>query len=187
MGVRYFPPVTSIYRVTFHNGIDNEPSPVIRYRLAGYLHPHMTNQYYSVCPDEAYLLELARPWKLFSFACAMGWLLFGALNFGIQDWDVGVTLIMGGLTYLLAPWSVYIILSAIRYRPAHWYLHVAAAFIAALFVVDWVYMLYHHMVGNQTYRGANFNASMPLYFLAGTVWLYRGSLKEFTFNIKNLS
>lgn len=145
----------------------------------------MTNQYYSFYPDKTCLVELVRPWKLFSFAIAMSWLLFGALNYGIQDWDVGVTLIMGGLTYLLAPWSVYIILSAIRYRPGFWYLHIVAALLAALFVVDWVYMLYHHLVGNQTLRDANFYASMPLYFLAGTVWLYRGSLKEFVSNIKH--
>ena len=112
--------------------------------------------------------------------------MFGALNYGIRDWDVGVTLIMGGLTYLMAPWSVYIILSAIRYRPRLWYLHIVAALIAGLFVVDWVYMAYHTLVGNQTYRDANFYASMPLYFLAGTVWLYRGSLKEVIANVKRL-
>lgn len=113
--------------------------------------------------------------------------MFGALNYGVKDWDVGVTLIMGGLAYLMAPWSVYIILSAIRYRPRIWYLHIVAALTSGLFVVDWVYMLYHTLVGNQTYRDANFYASMPLYFLAGTVWLYRGSLKEAIANIKRLS
>jgi len=146
----------------------------------------MTNPHYSLFLDKAHLLELVRPWKLFSFAIAITWLLHGALNFGIQDWDVGVTLIMGGLTYLLAPWSVYIILSAVRYRPAYWYLHIAAALITALCVVDWVYMLYHHLAGNPTYRDANFAVSMLLYFLAGTVWLYRGSLKELVSNIKSL-
>lgn len=146
----------------------------------------MTNHYYSFYPDKAYFLEMARPWKLFTFCVAMSWLLFGALNYGIGDWDVGVTLLMGGFTYLMAPWSVYIILSAIRYRPRLWYLHIVAALVAGLFVVDWVYMVYHTLVGNQTYRDANFYASMPLYFLAGTVWLYRGSLKELMANVKRL-
>jgi hypothetical protein len=116
----------------------------------------------------------------------MSWLFYGALNYGIGDWDVGVTILMGVLTYLMAPWSVYIILSAIRYRPRYWYLHIIAALIAGLFVVDWVYMLYHTIVGNQTYRAANFYASAPLYFIAGSVWLYRGSLKELITNIKKL-
>lgn len=93
---------------------------------------------------------------------------------------------MGVLTYMMAPWSVYIILSAIRYRPKFWYLHVSAALLAGLFVVDPVYMLYHTIMENQTLREANFFASTPLYFLAGSVWLYRGSLKELVENIKNL-
>lgn len=147
----------------------------------------MTPNNYSFLPDKAYLFELTRPWKLLSFSIAMSWLLYGALYFEIKDWDVGVTLLMGGLTYLMAPWSVYVILSAIRYRPRFWYFHVVAALIAGLFVVDWVYMLYHSIVGNPTYRDANFYASAPLYFLAGTVWLYRGSLKELIKNITNLS
>lgn len=51
-------------------------------------------------PDRADLAELARSWKLSSFAIGMAWLLFGALTYGISDWDVGISLLMGGLTYL---------------------------------------------------------------------------------------
>ncbi len=144
------------------------------------------NQDYSFYPDADYCKELARPWKFISFCIAMSWLLYGALNYDIMDWDVGVTIIMGVLTYLMAPWSVYIILSAIRFRPKFWYVQVISALIAALFVVDWVYMAYHTIVGNQTLREANFYASMPLYFLAGTFWVYRGSLNDFIENIKKL-
>ncbi len=144
------------------------------------------NSHYSFLPDRAYGQELLRPWKLTSFALAMGWLLYGALNYGIGDWDVGVTLIMGGLTYLLAPWSVYTIICALRYRPCYWYFHVLLVLIVGLFVVDWVYMLYHTLMGNPIYREANFYASAPLYFLAGTVWLYRGSLQMLLANIRSL-
>ena len=146
----------------------------------------MANHIYSFYPDKAYLRELIRPWKLVSFCFAMGCLLYGALNFDIMDWDVGITILMGVLTYMMAPWSVYIILSAIRYRPKFWYLQFSAALLAGLFVVDPVYMLYHTIMENQTLREANFFASTPLYFLAGSVWLYRGSLKELVANIKNL-
>jgi len=118
---------------------------------------------------------------------AMGLLLYGALNFDIADWDVGVTLVMGSLTYLMAPWSVHVILSALRYRPPLWYLQIIAALLVGLFVVDWVYMLYHAIVGNQTYRDANFYASAPLFFLAGTCWLYRGSLVELMANIRSIT
>ena len=147
----------------------------------------MTNSNYSFLPDEAYFRELIRPWKLVIFCIAMSWLLYGAILYDIKDWDIGVTLLMGGLTYLMAPWSVYTILSAIRYRPNFWYLQIIAALVAGLFVVDWVYMAYHTLVGNQTYRDANFYASAPLYFMAGAVWLYRGSLKEFLENVKKFS
>ena len=146
----------------------------------------MTTDNYSFLPDKAYALELIRPWKLVTLCIAMGLLLYGSFYFTIADWDVGVTLLMGGLTYLMAPWSVYVIISAIRFRPKFWYLQIVAALIAGLFVVDWAYMIYHTIVGNQTFRAANFYASTPLYFMAGFVWLYRGSLKEFWGNIKKL-
>ena len=146
----------------------------------------MTSQSYNFLPDKAYALELLRPWKVITFCIAMSWLLYGALFYSIADWDVGVTLLMGGLTYLMAPWSVYILLSAIRYRPKYWIFHVAGALIAGLFVVDIVYMGYHTLAGNQTFRAANFYASAPLYFMGGAVWLYRGSVKEFFQNIRHL-
>ena len=147
----------------------------------------MTKNNYSFLPDMAHARELLRPWKLITFCIAMALLLYGAIFFGIKDWDIGVTVLMGGLTYLMAPWSVYVLLSAIRYRPRYWYLHIIAAVVAGIFVVDWVYMAYHGAVGNPTYRDANFYASTPLYFLAGAVWLYRGSVKDFLENVKKLA
>jgi hypothetical protein len=116
----------------------------------------------------------------------MSVLLYGALNYKIVDWDVGITLLMGSLTYILAPWSVTLILSAIRYRQNNWIVHVLFGLLLGLFVVDWVYMLYHTLVGNETLRSANFYVSMPLYFLTGTVWLYNGSLKDLWLNIVRL-
>jgi len=146
----------------------------------------MSNPPAPFLPDRAWLRELVRPWKLLSFGIAMALLLYGALNYHIADWDVGVTLLMGSLTYLLAPWSVNTLVNAIRRRPPFWWLQILAALLAALLVVDWVYLLYHHLAGNQTYREANFLISLPLYFIAGTVWLYRGSLKHAWANIRRL-
>ena len=57
----------------------------------------MTQQY-SCYPDKGYYLELNRLWKLVSFAVAMSLLLYGAVNYEIADWDVGITLLMGVLT-----------------------------------------------------------------------------------------
>ena len=137
-------------------------------------------------PDRAYLAELARPWKLLSFAIGMGWLLFGALNYGISDWDIGISLLMGGLTYLSAPWSVGTILSAVRYRSRGWLLGIAMALFVAWVVVDGVYVLYHTIMENQMFRIESFFASSALYFLAGSIWLYRGSLRELLANVRRV-
>ena len=109
----------------------------------------------------------------------MAWLLYGATHYNIGDWDVGVSIIMGGLTYLLAPWSVFLIGSALRYRPRRWWAHILLAVMAAILVVDTSYVIYHTLAGNPIYRDANFRASIALYFLAGTIWLYRGSVRDF--------
>jgi hypothetical protein len=41
-------------------------------------------------------------------------------------------------------------------------------------------------MGNSMYRLENFRASSALYFLAGALWLYRGSAREFLRNIQSL-
>ncbi|MBS0577108.1 MAG: hypothetical protein JSS45_11925 [Proteobacteria bacterium] len=142
---------------------------------------------YSVLPDRAYLRELWRPWKLATLAVGMGWLLYGATHYNIGDWDIGVSIVMGVLAYLLAPWSMYVILNAIRYRPKWWWAHMAAALAAGIFVADTSYMAYHLIAGNPTYRDANFPASISLYFLAGGVWLYRGTLIELIRNASDIT
>ncbi|WP_157753820.1 hypothetical protein [Lysobacter capsici] len=139
----------------------------------GFFDPH-----YSVLPDRAYLRELRRPWKLATFAMGMGWLLYGATHYGIGDWDVGISIVMGGLTYLLAPWSVLLIGSGLRYRRRWWWAHMILAISVAIFVADTSYVIYHTLAGNPMYRDANFRASIAFYFIAGTLWLYRGSLKD---------
>lgn len=140
----------------------------------------------SLLPDRAYLSELARPWKLVSFAVGMAWLLYGALNYEISDWDVGISLLMGGLTYLCASWSVATILAAVRYRSRRWLFASAVALLVAWVVVDGIYVLYHTFMGNQMFRIENFYASSALYFLAGSFWLYRGSTREFLLNVRRV-
>ena len=124
------------------------------------------------------LAELARPWKLATLAIGMAWLLYGALNYAIADWDVGISLLMGGLAYVLAPWSVRLLVQAVRERDGDSPRKVMLALLAAWLVVDGVYVTYHTLLGNRMFREDNFYASSALYFLAGFIWLYRGSLKE---------
>jgi len=137
-------------------------------------------------PIQQYFAELVRPWKLLSFGVGMAWLLYGARNYGISDWDVGISLIMGGLTYLCAPWSVRVTLHCLRYRPRFWGLWIIAALFVAWIVVDGVYVLYHTVMGNQMLRLENLYASSALYFLAGAIWLYSGSLRDFLSNVRAL-
>ena len=137
-------------------------------------------------PNRLDTRELIRPWKLCAFAIGMAWLMFGALNYGIADWDVGISVLMGILTYLFAPWSVRTILIGIRYRPRYWMPKIGIALFVAWFVVDGVYVLYHTAMGNQMFRTENFYASSALYFLAGAVWLYYGSLRELLANVRSV-
>lgn len=137
-------------------------------------------------PDRLYFIELLRPWKLVSFGIGMAWLLYGAINYGIADWDVGISLIMGGLTYVCAPWSVSMIINAVYRRPAGWILQVVVALVVAWLVVDSVYWVYHTAMGNRMFRLENLRASSALYFLAGAFWLYRGSVREFLRNVVSL-
>jgi hypothetical protein len=139
----------------------------------------------SMLPDRAYVAELVRPWKLLSFAIGMCWLLFGALNYGISDWDAGISVLMGSLTYLCAPWSVGTILVAVRQRSPGWILRIVTALFVAWIVVDGIYALYHTLMGNRMFRIENFYASSALYFLAGSIWLYRGSLRELLSNARD--
>ena len=114
----------------------------------------------------------------------MCWLLYGAVTFGIADWDAGITLIMGILTYVCAPWILRVVLLAFRERPPYWYLWIVAALAVAWVVIDGVYVLYHTTVGNRMFREDNFYASCPIYFLAGAFWLYRGSVKDFLADVR---
>lgn len=135
-------------------------------------------------PDRSYIAELKRPWKLASFSVGMAWLLYGALTYGISDWDVGISLLMGSLTYLTAPWSVRVILLSIKLRQQYWLLWIGIALAVALFVIDGEYYLYHSWLGNEMLRRENFYASSALYFLAGSIWLYRGSVMDFIKEIR---
>lgn len=115
--------------------------------------------------------EWRRPWKLFSFTLGLGWLLWGALTFDISDWDVGVSLLMAGFTYLLAPAAARVVMHR------DWR-QLPLAVLAWWWSVDGVYMAWHLAVGNVTYREANFYASTCLFWLCGFIWLPRAALRQ---------
>lgn len=128
------------------------------------------------------LQEYLRPWKLGSFTLGMGWLIWGTYYYQFQDWDVGVSLAMGLLAYLLAPWSVWVFIKR------RWTL-VPIAIFSAWFTIDGVYVLYNELMGHWYIREENFYASACFYLLCGFGWLYKGDLKslldEFRHVIRN--
>lgn len=123
--------------------------------------------------------EWRRPWKLALLAIGMAWLFYGASQYNFSDWDLGISLLMGALAYLLAPWSIRTFYQAVRAprRPRPGPLLLALFF--GWFTVDGIYVAYHTLMGNQMLRSANFYASGMLFLLAGAVWAWRGSVAEF--------
>jgi hypothetical protein len=117
--------------------------------------------------------EFLRPWKLATLILGIILLLIGSAVMPAPDWDVGVSLIMAILTYLTAPWFIYVI------RRMNWKMIPLALFLAWL-SIDGCYWLYWTMVnpGALFMRSANAFASTFLYLLMGMVWMYSGSLLE---------
>lgn len=126
--------------------------------------------------------EYARPWKLVTLAFGIALLIAGSFYEPAPDWDVPISFIMAGLTYLAAPWSVRVLFER------RWKL-LPAALIATWFAVDgcyWTYWHFRNPAALELMRSANFAASLPLYGLCGVAWAYRGSLRELVADLRRL-
>ena len=55
------------------------------------------------------LNEYLRPWKLATLAIGLALLIAGSFYYHAPDWDIPISLIMAGLTWLAAAWSVAVI------------------------------------------------------------------------------
>jgi len=114
---------------------------------------------------------MMRPWKLITLALGLAVLVAGAYYEQLADWDVGVSLVMGILTYLTAPFVVRTL-----YR-LDWH-RIPLALLLAWFSIDGSYWLYNEVAGHPYVREANALASTPLYFIMGLVWLWDGTLTQ---------
>lgn len=127
------------------------------------------------------MTEYLRPWKLFTLAIGITLLILGSFYYQAPDWDIPISIIMAALAYLTAPWSLGVILERkLRLWPA--------MLLATWFTVDGCYAIYWHFqdpVALEMMRAANFPASLSLYGMCGILWLYRGSLGQLFFDIKN--
>lgn len=126
--------------------------------------------------------EYLRPWKLAALAVGIALLILGAIYTPAPDWDVPISFIMAGLTYLTAPCSMRTLLER------QWRLFPLALFFTWL-SVDGCYALYWHFknpAALEAMRSANAPASLSLYGICGVIWLYRGSLRDFFAEVRSL-
>lgn len=118
--------------------------------------------------------ELLRPWKLSTLAIGIILLVFGSFYYQAPDWDIPISLIMAGLSYLTASQSMHVILER------RWRLWPLMLF-STWFTVDGCYWIYWHFknpMALELMRTANAPASLSLYWMCGLVWYYRGTLHE---------
>ena len=127
------------------------------------------------------LNEYLRPWKLSSLACGIALLILGSIYTPAPDWDIPISFIMAGFTYLTAPCSLRTLLER------NWRC-VPLALFSTWFTVDGCYTLYWYFkdpIALQYMRSANFFASLVLYGTCGVIWLYRGTLRQMFAEFRN--
>ena len=101
------------------------------------------------------------PWRLFTLACGIAILYYGAMTEGAPDWDVPVSFLMAITTYALMPFFD----RALNQR--RW---IEAAAIAIV-CVDTTYSLYWDWVENcAASQMANDPASLSLFLMCWLVW-----------------
>jgi hypothetical protein len=106
---------------------------------------------------------LLKNWKIGTLIAGLAALIFGSFYEQLPDWDIGISLIMGILTYLTAPLCIKWI-----YTRNYKMLPVGA--LLAWFTIDASYCLYNAALGHPYFRDANWPASTSLYFLMGFFW-----------------
>jgi hypothetical protein len=125
--------------------------------------------------------EYLRPWKLATFTSGVALMIAGSIYTPAPDWDIPISLIMPGITYLTAPCSVRAFVER-RWR------HLPLALLLIWLSVDGSYAIYWHFKDPwvlETMRSANAPISLVLYGLCGFIWLYRGSLRELYADVRH--
>lgn len=123
---------------------------------------------------QSLLNEYRRPWKLATLAIGIGLLVAGSFVYPAPDWDIAISFIMAGFTYLTAGWSMHVVVER-RWRD--WPLMAFCVW----WSVDGCYALYWSLKDPEALawmRSANWPASLSLYAMCGLVWYWNGSLHE---------
>lgn len=111
-------------------------------------------------------MEYRHPWNLATLAIGIALLIGGSFYVNAPDWDIPISLIMAGFSYLTAARSVNVLVRR-QWRQ----------FPLMLFCIWWTvdgcYALYWYFkdpVALEMMREANWAASLSLYFTCGLVW-----------------
>lgn len=118
--------------------------------------------------------EWWRPWKLVTLAIGLTLLIVGSHAIPAPDWDIPISFIMAGFTYLCAGWSMHVMVER-RWRD--WPLMIFLTW----WCVDGCYAVYWGIVNPQALdfmRDANWPASLSLFWMCGLVWFWNGTLRE---------
>lgn len=137
----------------------------------------------------AYLRNLFRPWKLVTFALGTAFFVWGAGYFDAPTWDVGVSWLMSVLCYLLAPFAMDLGIAALRDRGLHWRAKLCASAALIYFIASGSYEIYNTIrMGEHPYTyWYNLWFSVPVTIIAGIVWRYDGSLRDFLDDMRKAS
>lgn len=118
--------------------------------------------------------ECLRPWKLTTLSVGLLLLIIGSLVYAAPDWDIPVSIIMAGFTYLFAGWSMHVM---VERRWQQW----PYMLLCTWWCVDGCYALYWSFVDPNALammRDANWPASLSLYWTCGLVWYWNGTVQE---------
>lgn len=117
--------------------------------------------------------EYLRPWKLATLALGIAALVCGQYVWPAPDWDTGVSLVMAGLTYLVAPFFGRVWLER-DWRRA------PMALLNAWLCVDGCYFVYWWFVDPRALvmRAANAPASLALFLACVVLWTPRLALRD---------
>ncbi len=105
-------------------------------------------------------------WNLVTLGIGICLLISGSFYYQAPDWDIPISLIMAGFSYLSAAWSLQVIVFRVwRLWPL--------MLVATWWAVDGCYALYwsfQNPVALELMREANWPASLSLYLACGLVW-----------------
>lgn len=106
------------------------------------------------------------PWNMSTLAIGVGLLVTGSFWYDAPDWDVLISILMAGFTYLTAAWVMRVLLlHKLRLLPI--------ALLFAWWSIDGCYALYWYFVNPaalELMRDANWPASTVLFGLCGLIW-----------------